>query len=56
MFRSVAVVHIMMPQKTPACWLISSVQKVRPLTNIAYFARSRKSMSKAMRNMSYFEF
>jgi len=51
MLRRVAVVHIMIPQKTPACWLMRSEQKVRPLTSIAYFARSRNSMSRAMRSM-----
>ena len=50
-FRSVAVVHIMMPQKTPACWLMSSEQKVSPLMSMIYFALSRKSMSRAMRSM-----
>ena len=51
MFRTVAVVQSMIPQKTDVCWVISREQKVRPPTSITYFALSRKSMRRAMRSM-----
>ena len=48
MFRTVAVVHIIRPQKTDDCWHMSSEQKARPQTSIAYFARSRNSILSAI--------
>ena len=51
MLRTVAVVQSISPQKTEDCWVISSEQKVSPTTSITYFARSRKSMRRAMRSM-----
>jgi len=52
MFRTVAVVHIIRPQKTDDCWHMSSEQKARPQTSIAYFARSRKSIFSAIFNIA----
>ena len=40
MFCRVAVVSSMRPQKTEDCCVMSSEQKVRPQTSMAYFARS----------------
>ena len=51
MFLTVAVVHIISPQNTEICWHISSEQNDRPQTSIAYFARSRKSIFKAIPSM-----
>jgi hypothetical protein len=50
-FRTVAVVQVINPQKTDDCWHISNEQKAKPQTSIAYLARSRKSILRAIRNI-----
>jgi hypothetical protein len=51
MFRTVAEVQSMSPQKTEDCWVMRSEQKVSPTMSMTYLARSLKSMRRAMRSI-----